>query len=92
MSNYSIQSWLKSQPRRVCVIAVLGALCGPAGAFAAPAGAPVYPDVIGEIRHYVTTNDDTLLDVARRFGLGFTEIVAATPPGSIPGCPARACD
>jgi L,D-transpeptidase ErfK/SrfK len=79
MSIYTVQNWLKSQPKRLAAIAALGLICGPAGAFAAPANAPKYPDVIGEIRHYVTTSDDTLLDVARRFGLGFTEIVAANP-------------
>ena len=36
-----------------------------------------YPDIIGSISHYVTQEDDTLLDLARWYSLGYTEIVAA---------------
>ncbi len=44
-----------------------------------PACSAAYPAVLGETRHYVTTYEDSLVDLAYRFGLGFTEIVAANP-------------
>ena len=43
----------------------------------AAAGTPRYPDIIGKITHYVTREDDTLLDLARWNGLGYTEMIAA---------------
>lgn len=79
MSVFSIHRLLQSQPMRIIALAGLGLLFSPAGAIAAPDSSPVYADVIGEIGQYVTTGDDTLLDVARRFSLGFTELVAANP-------------
>jgi len=36
-------------------------------------------NIIGSISTYVTEHDDTLLDVARKFDLGFVELVAANP-------------
>jgi len=57
-----------------------------AAALPAPAGAVVsgmvprwQPDapIIGTLRRYTTRQEDTLLDVARRFGLGYTEMIAA---------------
>ncbi len=41
------------------------------------AGQPRYPDIIGSITHYVTQEDETLLDLARWHGLGYTEMIAA---------------
>lgn len=41
------------------------------------AGAPRYPDIIGSVSEYVTKQEDTLLDLARWYGLGFTEMIAA---------------
>lgn len=38
---------------------------------------PRYPDIIGSITHHVTREDDTLLDLARWNGLGYTEMIAA---------------
>ncbi len=52
---------------------------------ASAAQAAVYPlpsadtDVIGQIKVMYATRDDTLLDIARRFGLGYDEIVQANP-------------
>ena len=37
------------------------------------------PPVIGEVTHYRTQADDTLLDLARRYNLGYVEIIAANP-------------
>jgi L,D-transpeptidase ErfK/SrfK len=84
MPKLSIQILPKTLPRatrssRIIAFVALGLLFNPVGATAAPSTPPSYPNVIGEIRHYVPTRDDTLLDVARRFGLGFTELVAANP-------------
>lgn len=70
--------------RRFCgAIAALGA------AAAAPRAAAVgirtreagngYPAIIGRQRTYFTRYEDTLLDLARAHGLGYTEIVAANP-------------
>lgn len=38
-----------------------------------------YPDVVGETRIRVARHADSLLDLARGHGLGYTEIVAANP-------------
>lgn len=38
-----------------------------------------YPDMVGTIGHYVTRQEDTLLDLARANNLGFVEMVAANP-------------
>ena len=49
------------------------------------AQATVYPlpppgtDVIGQIKVMYATKDDTLVDIARRYGLGYDEIVHANP-------------
>jgi L,D-transpeptidase ErfK/SrfK len=53
--------------------------------FAAPAGATTYelgegaPTVFGSVEHYTATYEDTLTDIARRFSLGYEEIVRANP-------------
>lgn len=41
--------------------------------------AAVYPAIIGEQRSYTTRYEDSLVDLARKFGLGYTEIVSANP-------------
>jgi L,D-transpeptidase ErfK/SrfK len=52
---------------------------------AAPAGATTYeltegqPLVFGSVEHYTATYEDTLTDIARRFSLGYEEIVRANP-------------
>ncbi|MGB0629459.1 MAG: L,D-transpeptidase family protein [Alphaproteobacteria bacterium] len=40
---------------------------------------PAYPAMIGKERIYKTRYEDSLVDLARKFGLGYTEIVAANP-------------
>lgn len=52
-----------------------GALAA-AGGMAEPTGS-ADQDIIGELTVYTAKYEDTLLDVARRFGLGFTELRAA---------------
>lgn len=61
-------------------IAVAGACLAAAGAQAATYVLPAGPDtVIGEVQHAVAQHEDTLLDIGRRFGVGYEEIVAANP-------------
>ena len=36
-------------------------------------------DIVGEMGSYTTRYDDSLLDLARRFDLGFVELMAANP-------------
>ena len=43
-------------------------------------------DLLGKTQSYVATADDTLMDIARRFYLGFTELMAANP-GTDPWLP-----
>jgi L,D-transpeptidase ErfK/SrfK len=38
-----------------------------------------YPSTIGSLQTHVTTYEDSLVDLARKFGLGYTEIVSANP-------------
>ena len=37
------------------------------------------PDLIGEAAQHVTSEDETLIDLARRFRVGFVELMAANP-------------
>lgn len=51
---------------------------------AVPAGAaefPLMPDesVVGNLREYVTKQGDNLIDLSRRFDIGYTEMLAANP-------------
>ena len=54
-------------------------------AFLSPSQADIYDlppegqDVIGDITTVVATYDDTLVDIARRYGLGYQDIVRANP-------------
>jgi L,D-transpeptidase ErfK/SrfK len=67
--------------RRFCIGAgasMAALLALPGGIFARPIDAR-RSDLIGRTRSYVTNRDDTLLDMAREFGLGYTELVAANP-------------
>ena len=41
------------------------------------AARPRFPNIIGSVTHQVTGHDDTLLDLARWNGLGYTEMIAA---------------
>ncbi|NQU70874.1 MAG: L,D-transpeptidase family protein [Rhodospirillales bacterium] len=43
-------------------------------------------DLLGKTQSYVATGDDTLMDIARRYKLGFTELMAANP-GTDPWLP-----
>jgi L,D-transpeptidase ErfK/SrfK len=53
-------------------------VCGPlaAATYSLPEGADT---VIGETQQAVAAHEDTLLDIGRRYGVGYEEIVAANP-------------
>lgn len=38
-----------------------------------------YPTIVGTMQTHVTVYEDSLVDLARKFGLGYTEIVSANP-------------
>jgi len=40
---------------------------------------PVYPSIIGSVQTHTTVYEDSLVDLARKHGLGYTEIVSANP-------------
>ncbi len=66
-------------------VPVLVALCAPLVAFAAWAGPAEYvlptngDIVIGTVTTAVAEHEDTLLDIGRRHGIGYEEIIAANP-------------
>jgi L,D-transpeptidase ErfK/SrfK len=62
-------------PRTACVLALLS---GAAVAETFPMPAPGI-DIVGAIRVVAAKQEDTLLDIARRFNLGYNEITAANP-------------
>ena len=65
---------LKHVLRAALLLAVTGE------AFAATYTLPVGNDtVIGEVQKVVALQEDTLLDIGRRYGVGYEEIVAANP-------------
>jgi L,D-transpeptidase ErfK/SrfK len=68
--------------RAVCCVGckglALALLSGLANAETFPLPPPGI-DIIGEIRIVVAKQEDTLLDIARRFNLGYNEITAANP-------------
>jgi L,D-transpeptidase ErfK/SrfK len=66
---------------RACAWLGLGALCA---CLAGPAQATVFAlapaqRAVGAVESIVTGGGDTLLDIARRFDLGYTELVVANP-------------
>jgi L,D-transpeptidase ErfK/SrfK len=65
--------------RRSCLRLALGLCLAPA--FSARAAAALEPqgDLLGVDTFYETVPNDTLLDIARRFDLGYVETVAANP-------------
>jgi L,D-transpeptidase ErfK/SrfK len=66
--------------RRPLAASVLLSLFLGASASAATYPLPAEADaVIGEIQYVVTRYEDTLLDIGRRFGIGYEEIVNANP-------------
>jgi L,D-transpeptidase ErfK/SrfK len=68
---------------RSCVLRLTALLAG--CAISLQLQAATYPlptgedTVIGEVQHVVAQHEDTLLDLGRRYGVGYEEIVAANP-------------
>lgn len=54
------------------------ALAKASAALSEPDGV-IYPAKIGDMRYYTAKAEDTLIDLAREFKLGFTELAAANP-------------
>ena len=70
--------------RRFCrVITASGVLPAFGVGFSSPSQAVgiknAYPSMIGGLQRYTTTYEDSLVDLARKYGLGYTEIVSANP-------------
>lgn len=70
----------------IAATAAIAALPGVAhaAAKAAAKAAPgmsksAYPTIVGSMQTHVTVYEDSLVDLARKFGLGYTEIVSANP-------------
>jgi L,D-transpeptidase ErfK/SrfK len=59
--------------------AAILALSGPVAANAAVLPLPESGDLVGDYTEIIAVHDDTLIDVARRFGLGYEEVVNANP-------------
>ncbi|HXQ64471.1 MAG TPA: L,D-transpeptidase family protein [Steroidobacteraceae bacterium] len=57
----------------------LAVLLMPAAGWAAVLQLPASGDLIGEAAEVTAAHDDTLIDIARRFGLGYEEVVNANP-------------
>ncbi|MGE0719789.1 MAG: L,D-transpeptidase family protein [Alphaproteobacteria bacterium] len=59
----------------------LASAAAPSLALAAPGAtrAPARNDMVGELRVYSARYEDTLMDVAREFNLGYAELIAANP-------------
>lgn len=70
---------LRLHIRLFCVIAAFSAVFGgaaSAGTYPLPAGSDT---VLGEIQQIVAKHEDTFLDLGRRYGVGYEEMVAANP-------------
>ena len=75
---------------RLVLIAVMLAAASrsPAATYQLPPGSDA---VIGEVQEAIAQHEDTLLDIGRRYGVGYEEIVAANPGVDpwLPGAGAR---
>ncbi len=60
----------------VAAIVAMGSLPAAAATYVLPSGSDT---LIGAVQHVVAQHEDTLLDIGRRHGVGYEEIVAANP-------------
>lgn len=58
------------------IAGALASACAPLSGSTAQT-ARVFPNIIGELTYHVTVEEDTFVDLARHYNLGFTELVAA---------------
>jgi L,D-transpeptidase ErfK/SrfK len=67
------------RPRLLAAALLLGILACPSGSWAR--SYPLEPDqaAVGRVLSYTTRQQDTLLDIARTYDLGYTELVIANP-------------
>ncbi len=72
MAKISLRNTLRSSLTAAAAVVVLSWAT-------ATLAAGKYPNLVGSMKSYTATSEDTLLDIARRFDLGFTELVAANP-------------
>lgn len=73
-----MKTWHRSSPLRLAASLVGCAIVSQlyAATYALPSGQDT---VIGEIQNAIAQHEDTLLDLGRRYGVGYEEIVAANP-------------
>jgi len=77
-------------PRKIAISFSIAAVLSTASAFAATYPLPKPEDaVIGEVQTTTSRYEDTLMDIGRKFGVGYEEIVAANP-GIDPWLPGEA--
>mgnify|MGYP003351896422 CR=1 FL=1 len=65
--------------QRVRRVLGLVGLCVAGALQAAVLSLPAEGDLVGETLDVVATHDDTIIDLARRYGLGYEEVVNANP-------------
>src|SRR5260370_39951482 len=68
--------WLRGGSAALVVMSGLAAMPAAAAEYALPPGQKV---VIGELGRYVVQRGDVFPDIARRFDVGYTALVAANP-------------
>jgi L,D-transpeptidase ErfK/SrfK len=73
----SSQFYVRNLLRLCNSVALAAVLAGRAGAAVLPL--PAAGDLIGEYAEVVAVHDDTLIELARRYGLGYEEVVNANP-------------
>jgi L,D-transpeptidase ErfK/SrfK len=60
------------------IVGALISACAPLTGSTAQTARP-YPNIIGEIEYHTTKDEDTLVDLALTYNVGFTSLVAANP-------------
>jgi L,D-transpeptidase ErfK/SrfK len=68
---------IRNRRGAAAIVAACALAAGPAAA--ATLGLPAEGDLIGEYAEVTAAHDDTLIDLARRSGLGYEEVVNANP-------------
>jgi L,D-transpeptidase ErfK/SrfK len=72
----NLQRWLERFGISSVACLAVAAVPASAATFVLP---PAPDTVLGDIEHVVANHEDTLLDIGRRYGVGYEEIVAANP-------------
>jgi len=69
---------VRARSLSLLVAGVLVSACAPLAGSTAQTTRP-YPNIIGEIDYHTTDDEDTLVDLALTYNVGFTSLVAANP-------------